>query len=83
MDNINAYYQNVDNVDDARFLFKQMDHDGDGVLSQEELRRSGYSTVQYSTVQCSTVQYIAVQYSTVQYSTGGAAQVGLQYSTVH
>ena len=26
--------QNVDNVDDARFLFKQMDHDGDGVLSQ-------------------------------------------------
>ena len=24
----------MDNVDDARFLFKQMDHDGDGVLSQ-------------------------------------------------
>ena len=34
-------FQNVDNVDDARFLFKQMDHDGDGVLSQEELRKSG------------------------------------------
>jgi len=33
--------KNVDNVDDARFLFKQMDHDGDGVLSQEELRKSG------------------------------------------
>merc|ERR1719348_2481798 len=33
--------KNVGNVDDARFLFKQMDHDGDGVLSQEELRKSG------------------------------------------
>ena len=43
IDSIDAYYQNVDNVDDARFLFKQMDHDGDGVLSQEELRRQGYS----------------------------------------
>jgi len=33
--------KNCHNVDDARFLFKQMDHDGDGVLSQEELRKSG------------------------------------------
>merc|ERR1719323_1159896 len=33
--------KNVANVDDARFLFRQMDNDGDGVLSQEELRKSG------------------------------------------
>ena len=31
----------MSNVDDARFLFKQFDHDGDGVLSQEEMRKSG------------------------------------------
>jgi len=31
----------IANVDDARFLFKQLDVDGDGVLSQEELRKFG------------------------------------------
>lgn len=31
----------IKNVDDARFMFKQMDHDGDGLLSQEEMRKSG------------------------------------------
>jgi len=33
--------KDVQSVDDARFLFKQLDHDGDGLLSQEELRKSG------------------------------------------
>merc|ERR1719369_718295 len=33
--------RNIKNVDDARFVFKQMDYDGDGLLSQEELRKSG------------------------------------------
>eukprot|EP00091_Calanus_sinicus_P023085 TRINITY_DN7622_c0_g1_i7.p1 TRINITY_DN7622_c0_g1~~TRINITY_DN7622_c0_g1_i7.p1 ORF type:complete len:601 (-),score=238.71 TRINITY_DN7622_c0_g1_i7:1416-3218(-) len=31
--------KDVHSVDDARFLFKQLDHDGDGLLSQEELRK--------------------------------------------
>jgi len=30
----------IHNIDDARFVFKQMDGDGDGLLSQEELRKS-------------------------------------------
>ena len=29
----------VHNVDEARFLFSQLDKDHDGLLSQEELRR--------------------------------------------
>ena len=33
--------KDIKNVEDARFVFKQFDHDGDGLLSQEELRRSG------------------------------------------
>lgn len=33
--------KDVQSVDDARYLFKQLDHDGDGLLSQEELRTSG------------------------------------------
>eukprot|EP00092_Neocalanus_flemingeri_P026177 GFUD01028374.1.p1 GENE.GFUD01028374.1~~GFUD01028374.1.p1 ORF type:complete len:1019 (+),score=296.62 GFUD01028374.1:74-3058(+) len=33
--------KDIKNVDDARFLFKQLDHDGDALLSQEELRKSG------------------------------------------
>jgi len=33
--------KDVHSVDDARFLFKQLDHDRDGLLSQEELRKSG------------------------------------------
>jgi len=32
--------KDVHNVDDARFLFKTLDFDGDGLLSQEELRKS-------------------------------------------
>merc|ERR1712013_145703 len=32
--------KDVHNVDDARFLFKSLDFDGDGLLSQEELRKS-------------------------------------------
>jgi len=31
----------IHNIDDARFVFKQIDGDGDGLLSQEEIRRSG------------------------------------------
>jgi len=31
----------VNSVDEARLLFRQIDKDGDGLLSQEELRRSG------------------------------------------
>jgi len=33
--------KDVGSVDDARFLFKSIDRDGDGLLSQEELRKSG------------------------------------------
>jgi len=33
------FTKDVQNVDDARFLFKQLDKDGDGLLSQEELRK--------------------------------------------
>jgi len=33
--------KDINNVDDARNVFKQMDYDGDGLLSQEELRKSG------------------------------------------
>lgn len=33
--------KDIRNIDDARFVFKQLDHDGDGLLSQEELRKSG------------------------------------------
>jgi len=33
--------KDVQSVDDARFLFKQLDKDGDGVICQEELRKSG------------------------------------------
>jgi len=33
--------KDIRHVGDARFVFKQMDYDGDGLLSQEELRKSG------------------------------------------
>jgi len=33
--------KDIHNVDDAKFLFKQLDKDCDGLLSQEELRKSG------------------------------------------
>merc|ERR1719495_2533188 len=33
--------KDIRNVDDARYLFKSLDFDGDGLLSQEELRKSG------------------------------------------
>merc|ERR1719312_2455782 len=33
------FTKDVQNVDDARFLFKQLDKDGDGLLSREELRK--------------------------------------------
>jgi len=33
--------KDIRNIDDARFVFKQLDHDGDGLLSQEEMRKSG------------------------------------------
>ena len=33
--------KDIKNIDDARFVFKQMDHDHDGLLSQEEVRKSG------------------------------------------
>jgi len=35
------FTKDIQNVDDARFMFKQLDKDGDGLLSQEELRKSG------------------------------------------
>jgi len=35
------FTKDIQNVDDARFLFKQLDKDGDGLLSQEELRKCG------------------------------------------
>lgn len=35
------FTKDVQNVEDARFLFHQLDKDGDGLLSQEELRKSG------------------------------------------
>jgi Ca2+-binding EF-hand superfamily protein len=34
------FCSDVHNVDEARFLFSQLDMDHDGLLSQEELRRS-------------------------------------------
>lgn len=35
------FTKDVHSVEDARFLFKQLDKDNDGLLSQEELRKSG------------------------------------------
>ncbi|XP_023335211.1 calcium-binding protein LPS1-alpha-like [Eurytemora carolleeae] len=35
------FTKDIHNVEDARFLFKQLDKDSDGLLSQEELRKCG------------------------------------------
>jgi len=35
------FTKDIHSVDDAKFLFKQLDKDCDGLLSQEELRKSG------------------------------------------
>jgi len=40
--------KHASNVDEARFLFKQLDFDGDGLLSQEELRKSAFTIAKFS-----------------------------------